>query len=183
MFYFFLAWAGLRAAVKWPVIAPVVIGLFVIAILIKPALLSKGRIRLLRILLLAELFFLAVGLSAIAVFFTTLPADLQANWKLESDKGFGVADYLSLAAVATYLLGMIGCWRIRQWGRILYTIGIGSVIALTAFTEPDILPSVAQALSDASVLTSGAVILLMWSNMEEEFTHSAGRVPSDAVAG
>ncbi len=67
-----------------------------------------------------------------------------------------------LTAFGGTLVGWVGLWRCRPWGRTLYTAALVGYYCVAPFDEPTVTSALASACSDLSMMCSGGTLLVIW---------------------
>jgi hypothetical protein len=104
----------------------------------------------------------------------------QANGNISTSQA--ASALLVFAFVALAVVGMVGLWWCRRWGRWAFTVGslaLPVVTVVQAITDPAALitNAVESGANMASNMAIGATLAMIWLGMEVEFSEQAARGP------
>ena len=140
---------------------------------------GHGLTRVLRVLLLADVIIFIV--TAIMDFYVDpqiLPDDLKkyAISALDSEDDVVIWSILLAVLGAIYAVLVIGLWFLQRWARVLFILLLICVFGLGLyFGEPEVHSSYSNVVSIVSWMIEGAILLLIWVLMTEEFASGTTR--------
>lgn len=123
-------------------------------------------VRALRVLIVLEIgLFLLYSVSD-SLLESALPAPLQLFILEKENTPLSLADILSFAiAVLLFVVlatAWIGLWRLKPWGRSVYTAATGlGIVAIPAFA-PFVTHGIAEMFSEAGSIANGMTLALIW---------------------
>ncbi|HMK42556.1 MAG TPA: hypothetical protein VK445_00280 [Dissulfurispiraceae bacterium] len=126
--------------------------------------------QILRLLIAIDALLTMTGIVFEPVMSEDMPPALIAAYAdaYPADNG-GIALYM-LALLILVLIGYIGMWRLRQWGRLAYTTACIVDISCLMFYRPVLLSGPAMALTVATGFVGGALLAMIWlSGLRYEF--------------
>ena len=144
-----------------------------------------GNIRILRVLLVGD-FLTGVSACLVSIFVDPrlLPADLR-DYTFSVPKDYEIDEQAVIIIVAcvvglfvTLMLAvLVGLWRLRPWGRLLYVLFalISTVWPLVAFAEPVLYTGLSLTLWSISGMISGGILLLVLVILRDEFRRGSNR--------
>lgn len=116
---------------------------------------------LLRALIVGEALFGLVGIFD--GFFVSFPPPLQEYLDAQGKQPIGFILITQAVASLGNILGLVGLWRFRPWGRIVYTASLLVFYSIFVFDEPVVSSAPGQALQDSSTVCSGGILTLVWT--------------------
>jgi hypothetical protein len=141
---------------------------------------GHGLTRVLRVLLLADVIIFMV--SAIMDFYVDpqiLPDDLKKyviSFALDSEDDVVIWSILLAVLGALYAVLIIGLWFLQRWARVLFILLLICVFGLGLyFGEPEVHSYYSNVVSIVSWMIEGAILLLIWVLMTEEFASGSTR--------
>lgn len=133
-----------------------------------------SSIRTLRVLMSVEL--MAGVLSLIADWLTAswMPFELQVYRASEDGRAWTIVDWAMAVAWAVLLVvalvSFVAVWRLKPWGRTLYTYSTIGFFVLLAFGGPLVSHSVVYTLDTIGGTAAGMILGLLWfSTLSETF--------------
>jgi hypothetical protein len=141
---------------------------------------GHGLTRVLRVLLLADVIIFIV--TAIMDFYVDpqiLPDDLKKyalNSALDSEDDVVMGSVLLAVLGALYAVLIIGLWFLQRWARVLFILLFICVFGLGLYVgEPEVHSYYSNVVSMISWMIEGAILLLIWVLMTEEFASGSPR--------
>ena len=123
-------------------------------------------VRVLRLLITAEIAFVLIGVVAGVLLRDTLPALLQQYLALEADRAWSGLDFLKsvsyLVAFGLLIAGWIGLWKLKPWSRLVYTAAWILSVLVLPMVGPAVLHGVEYMLGDIATLAAGMTLALIW---------------------
>ena len=131
---------------------------------------------LLRVAILAEILLAAFGALVDIALETRLPESLR-NYLAAESESWLIADnimlFVGIPTLIATIVGWIGLWRLWRPARPIYLYSWLAGLLLTAFTGPAVSSAVGYMLSDASVLSAGLILgLIYFSDLRHAFERS-----------
>jgi hypothetical protein len=130
--------------------------------------------RILRLLLLADAILIVIAASmTIFIDPQIVPPELKKYAEvfspdLDSSEKLGVVIVVALILVINFV-SIAGLWFLQRWARILYTLAFIAGLVISALSEPDVHSGILSAIQDMDTGVTGAVLLLVWFIMKDEF--------------
>lgn len=135
---------------------------------------GHGPATVLRVFLLADVIFVVV--NVILGFYVDpqiLPDDLKKyviNSAIDTEGDVVIWSTLLAVLGAIYAVMIVGLWFLKRWARVLYTLLVIGALGLELyFGEPEVHSHYSNIGSTISSMIEGAVLLLIWIVMKEEF--------------
>jgi hypothetical protein len=101
--------------------------------------------------------------------------DAARDWTTRDSISGILAAAWSLAWVGSF----VGLWRLRHWGRLLYTATTIAGVLITPLLDPIVSHALAYTVGSVAITLGGVVLALIWfSNLSGEFS----RAPAPALA-
>lgn len=116
---------------------------------------------LLRTLVVGEALFGFVGVFD--GLFGSFPPTLQEYLDGQSNQPIGFMLIAQAVASLGTIFGLVGLWRFRPWGRIVYTASMLGFYSIFIFDEPVVSSAPGQVLQDFSTVCSGGILTLVWT--------------------
>ena len=119
--------------------------------------------KLLKALIIGEIVLVTLAALVDIQYPQLLPQVLQ-DYNLQ--KCDDTSDFVALVLISCLILvivSYVGLWRIKRWGRSLYTVAnLGAYFATFFINQPEINSSLAGAFGDLSTMCSGGILILVW---------------------
>lgn len=130
---------------------------------------------LLRSLVVGEIVFAWYGPVLDSQFPELLPKPLQdymTNITSQSGKSMGLACFYSVLSLTLYLSSAINLWKLKRFGRLLYTIiSVISLLLNPLIGETLVYSSIADTFHQLSSACGGGVLVLIWfSPIKDDLT-------------
>jgi hypothetical protein len=123
-------------------------------------------VRVLRVLIAAEVSLVVVGGVAGINLRDSLPEMLQQYLALEYDSTWTALRSTKLAfylvAFGLLVAGWIGLWKLKPWARCAYTTAWVLSVLIESMIGPSVMHAIAYTLSDLATLTAGMTLALIW---------------------
>jgi hypothetical protein len=141
---------------------------------------GHGLTRVLRVLLLADvIIFIVTAMMDFYVDPQILPDDLKKyalNSALDSEDDVVIWSVLLAVLGALYAVLIIGLWFLQRWARVLFILLLTCALGLGLyFGEPEVHSNYSNVVSMISWMIEGAILLLIWIVMKEEFASGSPR--------
>jgi hypothetical protein len=141
---------------------------------------GRGLTRVLRVLLLADvIIFIVTTIMDFYVDPQILPDDLKkyaTSFALDSEDDVVIWSILLAVLGTLYAVLIIGLWLLQRWARVLFILLLMCALGLGLyFGEPEVHSYYSNVVSTVSWMIEGAILLLIWILMTEEFASGATR--------
>jgi hypothetical protein len=139
---------------------------------------SADNGRILRFLLIADAILIAIAM-AVTIFVDPqiVPSELKKYTELlssDSDRAENIGTAVVIALiVGVNFIAIAGLWFRKRWARILYTVAFIFGLVVSALSTPDVRSGISTVVQDLDTAVTGAVLLLVWFIMKDEFTRRA----------
>jgi hypothetical protein len=142
---------------------------------------EDGSLDLVKVLRAAILLEIALGVAALVAsqaLRQRLPEPLRAWLAYEDTRDLAAFDWV-LAAFALLILvltivSMVGVWRLKEWGRALYTATFAVGFLLVPLLGPNVVHGLAYSIETAATTTGGVILGMLWlSELSNTFTKDA----------